>query len=287
LKQIKFLPFYLIAILPFPVLYLLSDFAYLLFYYLVRYRRKVVAENLKSAFPHLSAAERITIEKKFYKHFCDLTFETFKTLTISKREIKKRFRLQQTELLERFYKERRSVILYTAHDGNWEWLVFLPVLISHTAVALYKPLSNKYYDALIHKIRSRFGVLCIESDRGYKTLYRMQQEHIISANYIIGDQRPGPGAQPYFTMFLNRETGFLTGAERIAKKTNQPLVFPSYKKLRRGYYEIEFILIEEFPQQTTEMEITEKFARTLETKIRNNPEMWLWSHKRWKHNSAQ
>lgn len=268
--------------MPFPVLYLLSDCAFLVLYYLVRYRRNVVAENLKNAFPELNEIALKRIEKKFYKHFSDLTLETFKVLTISKKAIEKRFQLKNKELLERIYSENKSVILYTAHDGNWEWLAFLPLLISHSTTTLYKPLSNKYYNALIKKIRSRFGVLCIESDRGYKTLLRMQQEKKLSVNYIVGDQRPGPGAQQYITTFLNQETAFLIGAERIAKKTNQPLVFPSYKKLRRGYYEITFVMIEEFPQQNQEMEIIEKFTRILENKIQDNPEMWLWSHKRWK-----
>lgn len=286
MNRIRFLPFYCLSVLPFPLLYALSDITFLLLYYVFRYRRKVVNTNLTHAFPNRNQKEIKKLEKQFYAHFCDLTYETFKALTISKKSIHNRFKITNAELLENFYRQNRSVILYTAHDGNWEWLAFLPLFISHKATTLYKPLSNTYYNDLIQIIRSRFGVQCIESDKGYKTLLKLDAENILTVNYIVGDQSPGGNSAIHWVFFLNQETAFLTGADRIAKKTNEPLVFPSFKKIKRGYYELTFVIIDAFPQQSSNLEIIEKFAHILEEKLQASPHMWLWSHKRWKKSKA-
>ena len=281
-NKIKFLPIYAVSTLPMFLLYLLSDLFYYVLFYLVRYRRGVVYTNLKNSFPTKNESEIKSIEKAYYRYFCDIFIESFKVLTISKRELRTRFKVRNPELIQKYYDEKRSITLYTAHQGNWEWLAFLPLFIPYQAIALYYPQSSKYFDTLMKTIRERFGVLCIESNRGYKTITGFAERNIPTINYIIGDQSPSGGSTKHWTRFLNQDTAFLIGAERIAKKRNQVIIFPSFRKIKRGIYELEFKLIEENPQLINSNEIIDKYAALLEETILISPEMWLWSHRRWK-----
>lgn len=280
--RIKYLPIYAVSMLPMFVLYLLSDFAFFVLYFLVRYRRVVVKKNLKNSFPAKTESEIKSIEKAFYRHFCDIFIESIKILTISKKELHKRFNVKNPELIQKYFDKKRSITLYTAHQGNWEWLAFLPLFIPYQAIALYYPQANKYFDTLMKTIRERFGVLCIESNRGYKTISGFAERNIPTISYIIGDQSPAGGSTKHWTRFLNQDTAFLIGADRIAKKKNQVVIFPSFRKIKRGIYEIEFKLIEEEPQLINSIEIIDKYAALLQEAIFVSPEMWLWSHKRWK-----
>ena len=286
-KQIKYLPIYAVSTLPMLILYLLSDFAYLVLFYLVRYRRRVVNTNLKNSFPNKTESEIKAIEKAFYQHFCDIMIESIKVLTISNKEMQKRFLLKNPDLIQKYYDEKRSIMLYTAHQGNWEWLAFLPLFVHYQAIALYYPQSSKYFDTLMKTIRERFGVLCIESNRGYKTISGFADRNIQTINYIIGDQSPSGGSTKHWTRFLNQDTAFLIGADRIAKKRNQVIIFPSFRKIKRGIYELEFKVIEENPQLINSIEIIDKYAALLEETILVSPEMWLWSHRRWKRNRVK
>ncbi len=282
MSKIKFFPFYLLSIVPFPGMYFLSDIACFILFYIVRYRRKVVQNNLTNAFPEKSIGEIGTIEKKFYRHFCDIFFESVKVLTMSERSITKRFILKNTEMLERLYQEKKSIILYAGHIGNWEWFSFLPKYISHQLTAFYQPQSNKYFDQLMKLIRSRYGADCIESAKGYKALLNYDRQNIITLNLVIGDQSPSGNASKYWTLFFNQDTAFLTGADRIAKKSKQAIVFPHFQEPKRGCYEITFILLEEYPESDTGLQTIEKYVRALEKNINKTPELWLWSHRRWK-----
>lgn len=282
MNKIKFLPFYLISVLPFSGLYLLSDILFISAYYLIKYRRGVVRENLLASFPDKSQNEILSIEKRYYRHLCDIVVESLKLLTISKRSIERRFKLKDKELIDQLYRDNKSIILYTAHYGHWEWLAFLPLFLTHKVTAFYRPLSNKYFDQLTKLIRTRFGVLCIESKTGYKTLLKFKEDNLISLNCIIADQSPPTGENCYWTMFLHRETAFYSGAEKIAKRLNDTVVYPYFKKLNRGYYEVSFKIIEEFPEQSECHNLIDKYAQILEEQIIEAPELWLWSHKRWK-----
>lgn len=281
-STIKFFPFYLLSITPIAFLYVLSDLLYIMLYHLLRYRRKVVNNNLTNAFPDKSEQEIRRIEKKFYRHFCDIWFESIKVLTISKAEIFKRFRVINPDLIEKYFKEKRSVILYMAHQGNWEWLAFLPLLLPHHVMALYQRQSNNYFDELMKRIRERFGVNCVESDKGYRAILNFKQQDIHTLTYILGDQSPKKEMTKHWVPFMNRETAFLIGADRIAKKSNQVVVFPAFKKTRRGYYELEFNVLEEAPAHNKHFEIVDRYARLLEETITESPELYLWSHNRWK-----
>jgi Kdo2-lipid IVA lauroyltransferase/acyltransferase len=281
-KQIKLLPVFAVSILPMFLLYLLSDLSFIVLFYLVRYRRVIVYTNLKNSFPLKNESEIKAIEKAFYRHFCDIFIESIKVLTISKRELHKRFMVKNPGVIQKYYEEKRSITLYTAHQGNWEWLAFLPLFIPHQAIALYYPQSIKYFDTLMKTIRERFGVICIESNKGYKTISGFAERNILTMNYIIGDQSPSGGSTKHWIQFLNQDTAFLIGADRIAKKRNQVVIFPAFRKIERGIYEIEFKLIEEEPLLINNNEIIDKYAALLEETILVSPEMWLWSHRRWK-----
>lgn len=281
-NKIKFLPIYAFSLLPMFILYLLSDLTYFVVYYLIKYRRGVTYNNLKNSFPFKNENEIQAIEKAFYRHFCDIFIESIKILTISKKELHLRFIVRNPELIQKYYDKKRSITLYTAHQGNWEWLAFLPLFMPYQAIALYYPQSSKYFDTLMKIIRERFGVLCVESNKGYKTITGFSERNILTMSYIIGDQSPSGGSTKHWTQFLNQDTAFLIGADRIAKKRNQVVIFPSFSKTKRGVYEIEFKLIEEEPQLINSIEIIDKYAALLEEAILASPEMWLWSHRRWK-----
>ncbi len=283
-SYIRFLPFYIISILPLSGLYILSDLMFLLLYHLIGYRRSVVGKNLKNAFPDKTKSDIASIEKSFYKHFCDIAFESIKVLTISKAAATNRFRIKNMELIDDLYRQQKSIILYTAHYGNWEWLGFLPLLMPYQAVSFYQKLSNSYFDRFMQLTRSRFGVRCIESKQGYKNMVKFQEENLLTMTYIVGDQSPTQGASKHWLNFLNQETAFLLGTDRIAKKLNQVVLFPSYRKLKRGYYEIEFIPLELNPAKNNSQDIIEKYAQALEASILSSPALWLWSHRRWKLN---
>jgi len=280
--KIKLLPVYTVSILPMFILYLLSDLLFIVVFYLIKYRRRVVYNNMKNSFPDKSESEIRHIEKDFYRHFCDILFEMVKILTISKKEIQTRFLVKNPGLIQKLYNEKRSITLYTAHQGNWEWLAFLPLFIPYQVIALYHPQSSKYFDELMKTIRERFGVICVESGKGYKTILEFNARNILTMNYIIGDQSPSGSSTKHWVRFLNQDTAFLIGADRIAKKSKHAVIFPSFRKIKRGCYELEFKVIEEEPWLLNSQEIIDKYAALLEATILVSPEMWLWSHRRWK-----
>ncbi len=280
--SIQFFPFYQLSYLPLSFLYLFSDFAYFILYRLLKYRKEVVRDNLSNSFPNKSIEELRRIEKAFYKHFCDTFIESLKSLTISNKEAKTRFNVINPELAQKYYNLNKSITLYSAHQGNWEWLGYLPLYVSHQMTSFYQPLSSHYFDQLMLQIRRRFGVICIESSKGYRTLTKLKDEGILTMNIIIGDQSPMNNSSKYWIQFLHQNTAFLIGADRIAKKSEHVVLFPCYTKIKRGYYQIELKLITDQEISKSGTEVMDKYAEQLETAIQNSPEMWLWSHRRWK-----
>lgn len=284
LSRIKYFPFYFISILPMFILFIISDIIFVVLYYVVKYRRDVVFNNLKNSFPDENEQELKIIEKEFYHHFCDLMVESVKTLTISAKQLKKRYKIKNVALIERLYAEGKSIILYTAHYGNWEWLAILPTYIPHQVTSLYQQQRSKYFDDFMKILRERFGVICVESKKGYKSIITFAQNNNLTLNIMVGDQSPGKDTTKHWVKFLNQDTAFLTGADRIAKKSGQIVIFPSCLKMRRGHYEIEFKIIEEQSNKVEDDRIIDNYARTLESSINKSPELYLWSHKRWKLN---
>lgn len=279
---LKYLPLYALSILPMRLLYSISDLLCYVLYHWVRYRRDVVASNLQQSFPEKTDVERKAIEKGFYRHFCDIAFEAVKLLTMSESEARRRIIVKNPEMIKYYYEQKRSLILYMGHLGNWEWFAFLPKLMPHQLTSFYQPLRNKYVDKLMKITRCRFGVFMIASHRGYKSILTLNRQNILTATMVLGDQSPRPSSPKHWTHFLHRDTAFLTGADRIAMKSNSVVLFPAFSKPKRGVYEVEFVLIEDSPSKASEGAIIDTYADILEKTIRKDPGMWLWSHKRWK-----
>jgi KDO2-lipid IV(A) lauroyltransferase len=235
LKKIKFLPFYLLSLLPFWVLYRLSDLMYLLVYFVIRYRRKVVRENLELAFPQKDEEEILGIEKKFYHHFCDLAVESIKILTVDRSSIKKRFKIFDLKQILHHFKNGKNIIVYAAHHGNWEWMGAFALMVPYKLNSFYQPLQINYFDQLMKLIRSRFGLECIPSHQGYKKLVEMRTKNIKHMTFMVGDQSPANQVNAVWTDFFDRKTAFLTGVERISKRLDLAVVFPHFTKPKRGY----------------------------------------------------
>ncbi|NOU60282.1 lysophospholipid acyltransferase family protein [Marinifilum caeruleilacunae] len=273
----------LISYLPLGVLYIFSDLIFFMVYHLVGYRKQVVTTNLKNSFPHKSDAEIIQIRKEFFSHFCDSFIETIKLWTISEKEIKKRCKFLQADFFEQYKQDGKSVIAILGHYGNWEWMTSYPAWADVNLLPIYKPLHNKVFDKLYIQLRERFGAKTLPKDDTLRTMlgYRNRKEFTVTV--FLGDQTPNKRNIHYWTSFLNQDTPILQGTERIAKKLDQAVVFINMQKVKRGYYEVEFIPLFDNPKETEEFEITEKHTRILEEYISKNPAYWLWSHKRWKH----
>ncbi len=276
----------LIARLPFPALYLIADILYFLLWYVVKYRRNVILQNLENSFPEKTKAQHRHIARQFYRHIADVLVETLKTLTIPKEEIVKRVRIRNRELIEPFYHKGQSIIVVTSHQGNWEWLlVSCSAQLPFQVDAVYMELINPFFNKLMKKIRGRFGANLIEKKTSFREIVRRKDLTRIIA--MVADQSSKETQHLYWTQFLHQDTGFYEGPERIAHKTGMPVIFVAMYRQKRGFYEIQFHTIDEPPFQTRPHFITEQYARAVETAIREVPAEWLWSHKRWKRKRQQ
>ena len=275
--------YWIFAWLPLKVQYIISDLLFFSAFYLLKYRKKVVLLNLTNAFPDKTPQEIASISKKFYQHFCDSLVETFALLHMSKKEIRKRFRYKNPELINAFYKEGKSIIAVIGHYGNWEWNASLPLVIKHSVLAVYKPLRNRFMDKLFIRLRGKFGVVPVPMSAIVKKLHQFKENNQPTYSIFLTDQRPQYYHIKYWTTFLNQETPVYLGAEKIGKKLGSAIVYVKVSKIKRGYYELEFITLIEDTKNTKDFEITEKHVRILEQTIQEQPEMWLWSHRRWKH----
>lgn len=273
-----------ISILPFRVLYFFSDIAYVLVYRIIGYRKSTVRLNLKLTIPHLSDAERLKIEKKFYHHFCDSFVEMIKTMTISDKEINKRFKLENIEVVHEYEKKGKSIILICAHYGSYEWLLIMnKYLTTHTGFGVYKKINNKYFDKLVRDIRGKFDAQLIDTKETIPVMKENQRKGILGYYGFISDQSPKIYRVPYWGKLFGMEVPVHAGAEMLARKLDMNVMFVKGKKAKRGYYSAEFIPFEGTPKDTPPFEITDRFLRLLEEQIREVPEYYLWTHKRFKH----
>lgn len=271
-----------ISLMPFKLLYFISDILYLLVYKLIGYRTKVVKRNMQYSFPEKTAAEIQQLMDDFYHHFFDLVVETFKSFTMSFDEIAKRMVLIDNGLMEKYFNEGKSVIIAGPHYNNWEWVATGgPHQLKHKSVALYMPLSNKFFDNKMRDTRGKFG-LKMESVKRTAELFEATKNEPTA--FIFGvDQSPGNPKNAYWMQFLNQDTGVLFGTEKYAKKYNYPVVFGLIKKLKRGYYTLELTESTDNPEAAEYGQITEKFMHQIEAQIIQDPRYWLWTHRRWKH----
>ncbi len=273
----------LLSYLPLRCLYRLSDLLYLTAYHIVRYRRDVVEENLKSAFPEKSDKERKKIARRFYRFLCDVVFETIKVLHISPREIQRRIRFTTPELLEELHRKNKHIFFATGHYGNWEWLATLKPVNPYRQTTLYKPLKNKSFDNLVNGIRTRFGTEIIPADEAVRAVNRFMGGNEPIVLCFLSDQSPQKNMIQYWTTFLNRDTPVHLGIEKLSRRYNVAVMYLEVRRMKRGYYTVDTTLIAESAAETQPLEITEKHTALLEQSIRRHPEYWLWSHRRWKH----
>ena len=271
-----------ISLLPFPVLYAISDFLFVIFYYVSGYRKKVVLQNIRNSFPEKSEKEHLAICKKFYRHFSDLVVESIKTFTISEKQVLKRFFVLNPEVIDKYFDQNRSVFIAGGHFNNWELLaVGIDNWVKHKTVGIYTPLSNKYFDGKMQLTRSKYGLKMI-STRTVKRFLDSNPNELTATIFAI-DQSPSNPNSAYWMTFLNQETAVLYGVEKYAKEYNYPVVYGIINKVKRGHYNLELVDVTANPKETAYGEIIEKTQHLLEIDIRKNPEYWLWTHKRWKH----
>lgn len=274
---------WIVSILPFRILYFISDILYLLIYYVIGYRKKVVLNNLKLAFPEKSEKELLKIRKKFYHHFVDVFMEMLKTFTVSKEAIYKRYKFTNIEMLIQLNKDNKSLILMGPHYANWEWIMSLDSFVDYKGYAAFKKIKNKYFNNLIIKSRAKFGTNMIETSKIVSEMLYNKQNNIQAAYGLLSDQSPQIGKTFYWREFFGVKVPVHTGAEMLAKKYDMNLVFIDTKKIKRGYYETSFSLISNDSTKAKNYELTDIFLDKVEQKVRERPEFYFWTHNRFKH----
>lgn len=272
---------YLVSLLPFWMLYLISDFLFLIVYHLIGYRRKVVQENLQNAFPGKTAEERHAIEKEYFKYLCDLIVETIKMFTVSKKELERRMTGANAEVLLDALASGKSVVGAVGHYGNWEIAALrLSSELEYPTMIVYKKLSNDIFDKAFLNMRTRFGAKLVTMENTFRAV--MQNRHTPTFDVLVSDQTPVKGETNYFTEFLNQETAVFLGIEKLAKFIDCIVIFCDIRRLKRGYYHCTLVPLFDDPKNTAPYEITNAHVKYLEKVIREEPAYWLWSHRRWK-----
>lgn len=274
---------WLLSIAPFRLLYLFSDFVYVIIYYIIGYRKKTVRENLALALPHLSKKERLVIEKKSYHHMCDMFLEMIKTMTISESEINKRFQFVNIEIYKELEKEGKSIALMCAHYASYEWVISINSKINFKGYAIYKRINNKYFDKLVRDIRSKFKASLITTKETIPTIRENFKNNILGIYGFASDQSPKISSAFHWNTFMGIEVPVHTGAEMLAKKYNMNVVFLKVEKVKRGYYKAQFEILSKNASEVPNYQITDQFLQLVEQQIHEAPEYYLWTHKRWKH----
>jgi KDO2-lipid IV(A) lauroyltransferase len=272
---------YIISLLPFWALYVIADFLYVLLNDVIHYRRKIIDGNLLNAFPEKTKEERLLIRKKYYHYLADLVMETIKLFSISDKELIKRVSAENSGLVKEAFSNGKSVLGVLGHYGNWEMNALrFSQLFEERRIIVYKPLSNSYFDRVFIGVRSRFGATLVNMKNTGRKLVEYRNERTVTV--LVGDQTPAKPEIQYFTRFLNQPTAVFLGVEKLAKLTDSAVVFCDIRLLKRGYYKCTFTPLFTTPKATAPYEITNAHVRYLEEVIRQQPEYWLWSHRRWK-----
>ena len=272
---------YLVSLLPFWFLYLVSDLLFVILYYIVGYRRNVVRENLQNSFPEKSAGERKTIEKKYFKYMADLMLESIKSVSMSKKSVQRRMICTNPEMLEHYFSQGKSIIAAAGHYANWEMACLsFGFLTDKRRMIVYKPQSNEVFTDFFNKTRSRFGATMISMRQTLRKMIEFKNELTITV--LASDQTPTREDAKYFTTFLNQQTAVFLGVEKLTKVVDCVVIFYRIDVVKRGHYTYTFVPLVEDPKSTKPYEITEIHVKYLESLIKEKPEYWLWSHRRWK-----
>jgi len=274
---------WLISMLPFRLLYLFSDGVYVLVYRVIGYRKKIVRNNIAMALPHLSDAERLQIEKKFYHHMCDMFLEMIKTMTISRAELDKRYTFTNIDLYLELEKKQKSIAVLMAHYASYEWAISMNNIINFEGFAIYKKIANKYFDKLVRDIRSKFKATLITNRETIKIIEKNAKAKHLGVYGFASDQSPQLSKTHHWSTFMGIETPVHTGAEMLAKRFDMNVIFLKTRKVKRGYYEGTFEYLADNPKEVPNYQISDDFLKRVEKQIYEAPEYYLWTHKRWKH----
>ena len=273
---------WIISILPYRLFYGFSDVVFFLVYRVIGYRKKVVRNNLNLVFPEKSDTERRKIETDFFRHMCDMFLEMVKTMNLSKDEVKKRYVVDNIEILREIEKEK-SVLIVCSHYANWEWNVSINNYVDAKGYAVYQKVGNPYFDKWIREVRARWNTTLITSQDTVKTVVRNKRDGVKGIFGMVSDQSPQFHRAQYWTEFMGIKVPVINGAETMARKMDLAVLFLKVSKVKRGYYKAELIPITTEGSQTEKNEITDRFLRLTERQIYEKPEHYLWTHKRWKH----
>lgn len=272
-----------LSLLPFRLFYLFSDFVYLLVYRIIKYRTKLVRKNLALAFPEKTVEERKAIERKFYRHMCDVFLEMIKTITISEKEMKKRFVFENIELIHEIEKKGQSSILTCGHYSSWEGMLSIGYHLNEKAYGVYNKLSNPYFEKFIKKSRERHHAYLLSRYETVESIKRDQKEGRVALYGFANDQSPKLRAKSYWRTFMGVKVPVFTGAERIAKEHNLPVTFAAITRVKRGHYKATISLLSSNPKSLKENALTDLFTTKLEEQIRQDPTQYLWTHNRFKY----
>lgn len=276
--------FYLISLLPFRVIYILADVLYFLIYYVVGYRKKIVRKHLVDCFPEYTVEKRLKIEREYFRLMSDYILENIKLVRISKKSMMKRMTFSGVDDMVETMKEQPIVLVYLSHMGNWEYVASLKYWLPEDvhAAQLYHKLHNPYVDRLMKEIREQYGGECILMKDTLRRILEYKRDNRKVVIGFIADQVPSNDNVHEGTMFLNHETYFASGVEKIATKLNAPVVYAELSRTKRGHYHVHFSMVTSTPKEYAKDELTNIYASMLEKSIRKDPALWLWSHRRWK-----
>lgn len=274
----------LLSYIPFRVLYILSDGLFYPLYYLIRYRRKIVRRNLTESFPEKNLSEIKHVEKRFYRFFTDMILESCKLASISQDEIRRRMKFKNVEEVNGMLKQGKSVAVYLGHYGNWEWVSSMPLWLEKDIIGaqIYHRLSNKNVDKLMLHIRGRMGAISIDMHKTARYITALATEHKVCTIGFIADQSPRKRDSHHFLHFLHHNTPVLTGTEKIIKHYGFEAFYLDVRRTKRGYYEAEFVKMHDNPQSLRDFELTDLYFKHLEQAITKRPELYLWTHKRFR-----
>ena len=274
---------WILSRLPMRILYMKSDFFYFLIYYVFRYRKQVVLDNLKLAFPEKPEVELLRIRKKFFKHLMDLMVESVKAFSISEKEILKRYTYSNPELVNKYAAEGRSIALMGAHQSNWEWSISLPRVLNIDMYGAYTKLNNTYYEKAVRDSREKFGVIGYKTSEMVRGMQKRFSDKQQGAYILLSDQSPQLHKTYYWREYFNIKVPIHTGAEMLSKRFDLVVINYVTKRVKRGCYTTEFQLITDTPKEFKDYQITDLYTELTEKNILEQPEYYLWSHKRFKH----
>jgi KDO2-lipid IV(A) lauroyltransferase len=271
----------LLSRLPWAALYAFAAFLYFLAYYVVRHRDHVIREQLEKVFPSMSAAEREALHKQFLRNFCDVSVELLKSVSMTEEDMRRRMRVVNGELARQYLDAGQSIMFMTSHLGNWEWLLHgVTLQIGYPVDAAYKPLHDAWAERLMLKLRSRFGARLVPAKELLADFFR--RRGVIRAVGMNADQAPMSTDQRYWTTFLGQDTAFYVGAEQIARAMRLPILYAHVRRVRRSYYEVEFLPLWDGREAIDANQVTERYARACEAAVLKSPADWLWSYRRWR-----